>query len=277
MAARLAVTLDRLVEDFRALGLKESDRLALHSSLKSIGFVLGGPETVIRALTKVVGPEGTILMPAFSRPAPRFVMTETPSRTGLITETFRQMPGVIRSPHPTHSVAVWGRDAEAIAAGHERASGLGVDSPFHRLAKTGGLVIFLGCDSRSSSIIHVAEALARVPYLEVCYPGYDIPMTVVYADGRERVREPSENPGDSSAFLVVEENLRRRGLIHEGLVGQARTMVMKGTDIIETALLLLRRDPVALLCQRPECPVCPRARLLAEKVPEEPKDPRAGL
>lgn len=260
MSARLAVTRDRLVEDFQALGLGRGDRVALHSSLRSVGFVLGGPETVVRALMEVVGPGGTILMPTFSRPAPRFVMAETPSRTGLVTETFRKMPGVLRSPHPTHSVAVWGDRAGEIAAGHEQATGLGVDSPFHRLARMGGLVVFVGCDMRSASIVHVAEAVARVPYLEVFYPGYDIPMTVVYPDGRQRVVEPRENPGNSSAFLVVEEELRRRGLIREGVVGQARTLLMKGTDIIETALDLLREDPAALLCGRANCPVCPRAR-----------------
>ena len=260
MPARLAVTLDRLIGEFQNLGLGKGSRLALHSSLKSIGFVLGGPETVVRALMQVVGPEGTILMPVFSRPAPRFLMSETPSRTGLVTETFRRMPGVVRSPHPTHSVAVWGDRAQEIADGHEQASGLGVDSPFRRLAKMGGLVVFVGCNSRSSSIVHVAEAIAQVPYLNVSYPGYDVPMTVVYPDGRERVVEPRENPGDSSGFLVVEEELRRRGLVREAMVGQARTMVMKGADVIETALELLRQDLAALLCQRPDCPVCPQAR-----------------
>jgi len=260
MPARLAVTLDRLAEDLRVLGLGEGDRAAVHSSLKSLGFVLGGPQTVVRALMEVVGPQGTLLMPVFSRPAPRFRVAETPSRTGLVTETFRRMPGVLRSPHPTHSVAVWGERAREIADGHEHASGLGVDSPFHRLAEMGGLVVLLGCDSRSSSIIHVAEAIARVPYLDVFYPGYDIPMTVTYPDGRERVVEPRENPGDSSAFLVVEEELRRRGLIREGTVGQARAMVMKGADVIESALRLLRQDPAALLCRRADCAVCPQAR-----------------
>jgi aminoglycoside 3-N-acetyltransferase len=260
MTARLAVTLDRLAEDLRVLGLGKGDRVALHSSLKSLGFVLGGPETVVRSLVEVVGPEGTILMPVFSRPAPRFSVAESPSRTGLVTETFRRMPGIVRSPHPTHSVAVWGDRALEIVAGHEKASGLGADSPFHRLAEMGGLVVLLGCDSRSSSIIHVAEAIAGVPYLSVFYPGYDIAMTVVYPDGRERVVEPRENPGDSSAFLVVEEELRRRGLIREGSVGQARAMVMKGSDVIETALALLRRDPAALLCHRDGCAVCPKAR-----------------
>ncbi len=266
MPVRLAVTRDGLADDFRALDLGPGSRLALHSSLKSIGFVLGGPGTVARAVMDVVGPEGTILMPVFCRPAPRFVMAETPSRTGLITETFRRMPQVVRSPHPTHSAAVWGADADTIAAGHEHSAGLSVDSPFHRLARMGGLVVLLGCDSRSSSIIHVAEAIARVPYLEVTYPGYDTAVTVVHPDGQERVVEPRENPGDSSAFLVVEEELRGAGLIREGRVGQARTMVMKGMDVIETALRLLRRDPAALLCRRSDCPVCPRARELVRAV-----------
>jgi len=263
----VTVTNAQLVEDLRAIGLKAGDAVGVHSSLKSIGWVEGGPDAVIEALMEAVGPEGTILMPTMCGPAPEFLIAETPSRTGLITETFRTRPHVIRSPHPTHSVAVWGKHGRHIADGHPPASALGVDSPFHRLAKLGGHILLLGVDSRTSSLIHVAEAIARVRYLEVYYPGYDVPMTVVYPDGRREVIEPRENPGDSSGFLVVEDELRRRGQIREGMIGEARSMLMKGEDVLRAALDLLAQDAAALLCDSPTCRVCPRARELVAEHP----------
>lgn len=38
----------------------------VHSSLRSIGYVLGGAQTVVGSLLKVLGPDGTLVMPAFS-------------------------------------------------------------------------------------------------------------------------------------------------------------------------------------------------------------------
>ncbi len=260
----MAVTKEKLVEDFRGIGLKADDAVGLHSSLKSIGWVEGGPEAVIEALMEVVGSEGTILMPTMNAPAPEFFVADTPSRTGIITERLRQRPDVIRSAHPTHSVAVWGKHARHIADGHAAASALGVDSPFHRLVKRGGYILLLGVDSRRSSLIHVAEAIAEVPYLAVAYPGYDVPTTLLHPDGRRVIVEPRENPGDSSGFLVVEDELRRRGQIKEGTIGRARSMLMKGEDVLRAALDLLHQDAGALLCDSPTCRVCPQARELVE-------------
>ncbi len=257
----MAVTRETLLADFLALGISPGMSVIVHSSMKSMGWVEGGPEAVIEALIDAVGPEGTILMPTFNPPVDRFYIAETPSRTGLLTETFRKRNDVLRSAHPTHSVAAWGKRAAEFIAGHERATALGVGSPMHLCAEAGGYVLQIGVDFRTCSLIHVAEAIARVPYLEpVFYPGYDRPMTVVYPDGRERVVPPRENPGDSSGFLVVQEECERRGVIRHGKVGEAQAMLTRGEDILQATLDLLKRDVTILLCDRPTCRVCPRAR-----------------
>ena len=48
------------------LGLKKGDVVMVHTSLKSMGYICGGAQTVIEALLEVVGNEGTIMMPTQS-------------------------------------------------------------------------------------------------------------------------------------------------------------------------------------------------------------------
>ncbi len=60
-----ATTAD-LVRDLRALGVAAGQVLMVHSSLSGLGRVLGGAPAVVRALLAAVGPDGTLVMPAFS-------------------------------------------------------------------------------------------------------------------------------------------------------------------------------------------------------------------
>jgi len=158
-------TRDSLAHDLRALGVAAGDALAVHSSLHAVGKVDGGADAVLDALINVLTREGTLLMPTMNRPEELWIQRETPSRVGALTEVLRKRPGVGRSIHPTHSVAAWGRHAEHVLAGHPGASALGVGSPFHRLSRLGGKVLMLGVSYTTCSLVHVAEAIAQVPYM----------------------------------------------------------------------------------------------------------------
>src|SRR5205085_4877227 len=103
-------TRERMSQDLRRLGVRAGGILLVHSSLRSLGFVPGGALTVIRALRDALGPEGTLVLPThtwewMSAGSRHFDARTTPSCVGVITETFRGLPGVVRSLHPTHSVA----------------------------------------------------------------------------------------------------------------------------------------------------------------------------
>jgi aminoglycoside N3'-acetyltransferase len=52
-----------MAEDLVALGLRPGRTVLLHSSLKQIGWVIGGAPTVVRAFLDVLGPEGTLVVP----------------------------------------------------------------------------------------------------------------------------------------------------------------------------------------------------------------------
>src|SRR5712691_7570347 len=131
-----------LAHDLRQLGMQAGMTVIVHSSLKSLGWVCGGPVAVVQALMDVVTGAGTLVVPTqtgdYSDPTywqyppvleawwapikeqmPAFDPHITPSRhMGLIVETFRTWPGVLRSSHPHVSFAAWGRHADEIVDIH---------------------------------------------------------------------------------------------------------------------------------------------------------------
>lgn len=178
-------TRSSLAEDFRNLGLKKGMTVIVHSSLKSLGWVVGGPVAVVQALMDVITEEGTLVMPAhtahYSDPAgwlnppvpeewwpvirdemPAFDPKITPTYfMGAIVEAFRTFPGVIRSNHPTESFAAWGKNKETIINGQTLDFALGEDSPLGKMYELGGHVLLIGVGYDSNTTMHLAEH--RVP------------------------------------------------------------------------------------------------------------------
>jgi aminoglycoside 3-N-acetyltransferase len=261
------VTASEIVADLRSLGIAEGANLVVHSSLSSMGPVAGGAEAVIAALLEVIGGEGTLAMPTFTFPPDSvFDPRTTRSTVGIIAKTFRKRNGVLRSLHPTHSVAAFGPLARHIINGHPTATALGTGSPLHRLALSGGYVLLLGVRHTSNAMIHVGEAVARAPYLDLPYSeDFNVSIPVRTPDGTVITVPPKENPGCSINFNAVECPLRERGLAEYGTIGKAGCQLVLATDVIEIVGRMLESDSTALLCDIEWCPFCPRARQLLKK------------
>jgi len=248
------------------LGLLPGARLTVHSSMKALGWVDGGPEAVIDALLDAAGPSGSLAMPCFSASRAVCDLRSEPCRLGIVPEAFRRRQGVRRSSDPTHSVAVTGASADWIAEGHAAARDLHPDTPLHRLAGLGGQVLHIGCDLRSCSLLHVAEHLADAPYLHLSYRQPCAWFSGVDADGHAFRHPAMPGPGCGSGFLPVQRELERRGLLRRGRIGAAACLLFLASDAIQVAVDLLRATPFALLCASPGCPVCrPRSAYLTAK------------
>ncbi|TFG27193.1 AAC(3) family N-acetyltransferase [Candidatus Thorarchaeota archaeon] len=177
----------RLVEDLRKAGIKKGDTVIFHSSMKSIGWIVGGPVTVISALMEAVSEEGTLVMPTQSgdneepanwkRPAvpkswwqiireetPPFDPEITPTRgMGRIPETFRKYPNVSRSNHPTASFGAWGKKAQLVVETHPYDDPFGENSPLAKLYQLNAKILLVGIELESITSLHYAEYKADLP------------------------------------------------------------------------------------------------------------------
>ena len=174
-------TVASLSADLRMLGLREGMVVLVHSSLSSLGWVVGGAQAVIQALAQILGESGTLVMPAYctdnTEPRdwreppipeawwqtvrdhmPAFDPRQTPTREmGKIAETFRSWPGVQRSSHPATSFCAWGKLAGVITRNHSLENGFGENSPLARLYDAHGQVLLLGVGHDRNSSLHLAE------------------------------------------------------------------------------------------------------------------------
>jgi len=154
----------------RRLGLQAGMNLLVHSSLRRVGPVEGGAEAIIDCLLRLLGPDGTLMMSTVSgnvnREQPVFHVQETPSTVGTLGNVFRRRPGAIRSLHPVHSVVAMGPKAEFFTAGHlEARTPWSPDSPYGKLMRNHGHILFLGTNFTCNTCIHALEIEARVPGL----------------------------------------------------------------------------------------------------------------
>ncbi|WP_017582671.1 aminoglycoside N(3)-acetyltransferase [Nocardiopsis valliformis] len=175
-----------LAKDLTGLGVTPGDTLLVHTSLRSLGWVCGSDETVVRALLDAVGPTGNLVVPTQTSdnsdpadwcnpPVPEAwwetIRTEMPAydpaitsspHMGRVAERLRTWPGAVRSAHPQTSFAALGPNAAELMHPHPLASALGEDSPLARLAKADARVLLLGTGYDSCTAFHLAEY--RVPH-----------------------------------------------------------------------------------------------------------------
>ncbi|MFE7121528.1 aminoglycoside N(3)-acetyltransferase [Streptomyces sp. NPDC057654] len=183
-------TRDSLAADLRGVGIREGETLLVHSSLSSLGWVCGGPGTVVQALLDVLGPEGTLVVPAHSGensdpavwsnpPVPeewwawiRASMPAYDARTtptfgiGVIPETARNWPGAVRSDHPQTSFAAIGPLASTVTDRHALDCRLGERSPLARLEEAEARILLLGAEYESCTAFHLAECRANPPEVD---------------------------------------------------------------------------------------------------------------
>jgi aminoglycoside 3-N-acetyltransferase len=267
-------TIKSLSSDIRKMGIVAGDTVIIHASMKSIGPVKGGPQAVIRAFQQAVTRKGSIIMPAFSycfekvyEQAAPFDPKKSPSQVGLLSETFRRMKGVVRSLHPTHSVAAWGKSAPELVEGHEKIPGLSAGSPFHRAAKRGAKLCLIGCGFTSLSLLHIAEDLAKLPFLPIFnwwHAGWKPSALVKSGRGVDKIMY--ENiPGCSRNFGVAEDLARQRRLIREGRLGNAKVLLADASSVLNLITTRLGRQKDFLLCPAGTCRACDERRVVFEQ------------
>lgn len=265
---KLTITRSDIEDGLRKIGLQRGDTVVLHGSLSSLGVVEDGTDAVVDAVLHVIGAEGTLVVPTFNYSPNPFDPFVTPSVCGRITEAVRMRPDAVRSLHPTHSVAAIGRDAEEITRNHENVHPFGIGSPLYKIFDRNGKVLQIGVGHDTNSIVHVAEELAEVPYVN------RIRDVRIAGPRSEIIRVTVRRPGCSRGFPKLEDILEEADAILETVVGEALLRLMLAGAVVNAALEMISEDPAALLCDIPECPACAEARAMiaATQIAEEDEE-----
>ncbi len=248
-------SVDQVVEQLVALGVRRGGVLLVHTSFRAVRPIEGGPLGLIRALRGAIGEEGTLVMPTMTDGETVFDPKSTPTcDMGITAETFWRQRGVLRSLHPGGSFAAEGPFASLLCAPQPLSPPHGPDSPPGRVHALGGQVLLLGVGHSESTTLHVAEAIAGVPY-SVSHP------CVVEIDGMPRVESVAETDHCCRRFCLVDGWLRERGLQREGKVGSAEARLCESRAVVAAALEHLAEDPLIFLCPSEEgCEECDAAR-----------------
>ena len=245
-----------LTADLRALGVRPGATMIVHSSLSTLGWVIGDAPAVIAALSAALGPAGTLVMPAhsggLSDPAswvappvppewhariraemPAYDPDITPTRImGAIPESFRTHPGVRRSAHPRQSCAARGPRAAFVTDDHALDCAMGERSPLARLYDLDAHVLLLGVGHERNTSLHLAEYRARWPSKR--HARFASPVAI---DGARRWLEVDDLDFDDSDFARLGLDFERdSGAVFIGKVGAADARLMRQRALVDYAV-----------------------------------------
>lgn len=169
----------------RDMGLKHTDAVMVHSSMKSIGEVEGRADTVVDAFMEYFG-EGMFMTPVhtwaqMSEQYNIFDPVNEDGCVGIIPNIFYKREGVFRSLHPTHSIAAYGRGAKEYVKGEED-----VTTPcapggcWDRLRTIDAKILLVGVNHVKNTYIHAVEEALNVPERLTEQP---VQMKIVMPDG----------------------------------------------------------------------------------------------
>lgn len=267
------MTRGRLAVGLRALGLAEGDAVMFHTRLSALGYVAGGPPTLIGALLDVVGERGTLMAYCGWNDAPPYDFTRWPAAwqeavraehpaydprlseadhtVGRLPEALRHWPGAVRSRHPDVSFVAVGAAAGELMADHPWDGPHGPGSPLARLVAVGGRVLLLGAPLDTFTLLHHAEALAEAPGKR--YVTYEQPVLV---DGRRVWRRFHDIDSEDEAFdyssvvpegqwpfTVIAQDMLAAGIGVRGRVGAAESHLFEAPAATRFAVEWIERSP----------------------------------
>ncbi len=254
------VSRSQIAQGVAHLGIESGDTVMLHAAVGSIGWVAGGPEEVLGAVTDVVGPRGTLMMYIGWEGSPYDITVEAETLPAafldmwpafdpqtsramhswsILTEYLRTSPQAQRSNHPDSSFAAIGENAVEITRNHSLQYGMGESSPLATLCRLKGKVLVLGAPLSRVTLLHHAEHLANVTCKHVVR--YKMPVLEQGAKTWIEVEEfsttgclPWHGPGD--LFEVILREYIQAGNGQVGVVGSAASYVFDAAHLVDFAV-----------------------------------------
>jgi aminoglycoside 3-N-acetyltransferase len=272
---RALVTAGELEAVLRRLGVREGGVLLVHSALSELGYVVHGVDAVKLALTRALGPAGTLLVPTFTGEAmdpscwldpalparlwntvrdgmPLFDARRTlPRQMGSLALAVTLDPDARRSDHPLTSFAALGPRAEQLTAVHALRDPFGPRSPLGMARECDADVLLMGVDQTRNSAFYLAQCLADVPMLRRNSGAF-----LAQVEGRREWITPERLPVCSAGFNRIEDELTARGLIRVARAGDGTCRLMRMGPLVAFLEDQFRLWPRSVDCGQATCRQC---------------------
>jgi aminoglycoside 3-N-acetyltransferase len=253
-----------LEADFRALGLAEGQTVLARGACSLLGIppeIGDSAAYAFEALSRVVGPEGTICALAFtpltpvwskSRSAPFDRQTRTQS--GRFPQYMIDREDVARSAHPTNSWVAWGKHADQIIAGHDHTAR--PFEPIDALLDLDAEVVAWGSVASGPGVSTVHRVQEEL--------GIDLSSPIKGLLGSKHVDDAGEEiwfsrphtPGCSLGFGKLYKDYMAVGAMRCGPVGAAPSFAISARAAVEVDRAMIGSDPTSVLCDDAGCLVC---------------------
>jgi len=242
-------------QDFLAqlasLSVDPQGTLMVHLSCKAIGEVEGRGDAVLNALMEYMQ-NGLLVLPSHTwsnvnTNNPVMDVLHTPTCVGILTELFRKQPGVLRSLHPTHSLAAVGADAETFLDGEEHIqTPCGKGGAYYRLWERNAQILLIGVNFTRNTFIHGMEewdhAIGTISSDKT-------DLYVVNHEGN-RLYTPQFRHCSrlgSRTYSKLEPDALQQGILTLGRFGDATARLMKAKPLRTMVAEFLREDPHYLM------------------------------
>ena len=227
------------------MGLRSGDTLLVHSAFGRLLGFKGSPQALIDTFMDVIGPTGNLLMVSipymsstsdYLKGGKTFDVRKTTSKMGLVSETFRRGPHVMRSLNPSHPILACGPQADWIVSGHDSCHySCGRGSPFEKLLELQGKVLFFGVSEFHFTFHHYLEDMIKD---ELPFSLYEAqPYTVNVIDIEGKTREVTTYAFTKEAIArrrvdVLFDELTRRGQMTRTQIGNTPMVLLKVSDSV---------------------------------------------
>ncbi|HZK20714.1 MAG TPA: AAC(3) family N-acetyltransferase [Oscillospiraceae bacterium] len=242
-------TKNSLIDDIKKAGIQSTETLLIHSSMKSIGEVKGGADTVLDAFIEYMA-DGLLLFPTHSWSSKSlkdgiFNPKTEPSCVGILTNLFMKRENCYRSMHPTHSVAAMGKRASSFV---KRDNGAVTPCPkggcFSALYDEDASILFLGAPLTTNTFIHSVEEKLNLPNRISEKPRK---IKIVCKDGKvidSEIYPHSSTKGDvSQNYGKLLSPMLKLGIAKAVKIGDANSYLVKVRPMADFVTRLLTKDP----------------------------------
>lgn len=261
---RRPLTRTQLIEGVRALGVEQGRVVMVHTKLSSLGYVVGGADTVVAGLLERLGPAGTLvamtgwehdayhledwppsLQDAYRRDPPAFdpELSEAAREYGRLPERIRTWPGARHSSHPECRFSAIGRRAEWITADQPTNHPYGPGSPLAKLVEADGSVLMLGAPLDTITLLHHGEELARVPNKKIVRYSCPVrtPAGIEWIEIEDIDTSLGALPyeqivGERDAFEVISEEALAAGIGRTGAIGESQSILFPARELVDFAV-----------------------------------------